>query len=421
MSSKKPSTKNISLDDLVFNALSQLQRLSYNQRSIRRYQSVWKRLIAFAKLTKYRGKLREQLILDFLKYHDINDAQPTYSYSGWRQHATYSLTILWRYARFGYFERGVTNMKKDINVPVGMQRSLNEFKQYCKEFRHLSHKTISGYMLYVGKFLTFLSQRDISKFNDIRCIDLSDFVYSLSQYKQKTVATIVSAVRVYLKFVFKQGKLKIDISEGLPSVCFPDRSRIPSAWDTELITQLLNKIDRASPRGKRDYAILILACRLGLRSSDIRRLTLDAIDWDSETISIIQNKTTAPLTIPLTDEVGNALIDYIRSARPITDYREIFLRLRPPIKPFSDDSHLHHIVRYWRELAGIQFRSKQREGLHSLRHSLATHLLEIDTPFSVISGILGHASMNSTMIYTKTSIEILRQVALSSKEVDHVK
>ena len=420
MTSKMYHTKNVSLDDLVFNALCQLQHLNYYQRSIRRYQTVWKKLIAFAKTTKYRGKLREQLIVDFLKYHDINDALPTDHYKGWKRHAVYSLTILWHYARFGYFERGRT-VDKNLDIPAVMHRSLNDYKKYCKEIRHLSPQTIPEYMLCIGKFLTFLSKRGITKFNDVRCVDLSDFVYTLSHYKQKTVASIVSSVRVYLKFLFKEGKLRTDISEGLPNVCFPDRKRIPSVWDIELITQLLNKIDRASPRGKRDYAILILACRLGLRSSDIRQLKLDAIDWDSETISIIQNKTRTPLTLPLTDEVGNALIDYIRSARPFTDYREIFLRLRPPIKPFSEDSHLHHIVRYWREIAGIHFRSKQRGGLHSLRHSLATHLLELDTPFSVISGILGHASMSSTMIYTKTSVEMLRQVALSSKEVDHVK
>jgi site-specific recombinase XerD len=127
-----------------------------------------------------------------------------------------------------------------------------------------------------------------------------------------------------------------------------------------------------------------------------------------------------PLRLPLTNEVGNALIDYLKSVRPETHYREVFFCLRPPFKPFSKNTNLHQIVTYWRELAGIHFRHPQRHGLHSLRHSLATHLLEDGAPFSVIAEILGHASMSSTMIYAKASVESLRQVALSTQEVRHV-
>lgn len=156
-----------------------------------------------------------------------------------------------------------------------------------------------------------------------------------------------------------------------------------------------------------------------MRSSDIRALNLDHIDWAAETITFTQVKTGMPLRLPLTGEVGNALIDYIKSVRPKTQYREVFLSLRPPFRPFSKNAHLHHIVTYWRQLAGIHFKSPQRHGLHSLRHSLATHLLEDDVPFSVIADILGHASMSSTMIYAKASVESLRQVALSVQEVGH--
>ena len=282
-----------------------------------------------------------------------------------------------------------------------------------------SDLTVYGYIRQIGLFLDFLGKRDVNNFNQIRPEDLSDFVYSLSRYRRKTVAAIVSCVRVYLRFLFYKHQLNQDLSGSLPGVCFPERATIPSVWDKKLLTQLLDRIDRHSPRGKRDYAILLLACRLGMRSSDIRALTLDHIDWAAETITFTQIKTGMPLRLPLTDEMGNALISYIKSVRPKTQYREVFLRLKPPFKPFSKNVHLHHIVQYWRELAGIHFKSPQRHGLHSLRHSLATHLLEDDVPFSLIANILGHASMTSTMIYAKASVELLRQVALSIQEVGH--
>ena len=326
---------------------------------------------------------------------------------------------MWQFARFGYFERGKTHAGK-LRIPGTMQRSQHDFKKYCEEERYLSPHTVNVYVRQVGLFLDFLGRRDVKNFNQIHPEDLSDFVYSLSRYRRKTVASIVSCVRLYLRFLFFTHRLNQDLSSSLPGVFFPHRASIPSVWDKDLLAQLLGRIDRHSPRGKRDYAIVLLACRLGVRSGDIKTLTLDHIDWVAETITFTQAKTKLPLRLPLTDEVGNALIDYIKSVRPITQYREVFFTLRPPFKPFKEDSHLCHIVSYWQELAGIHFRTPQRHGLHSLRHTLATRLLEDDVPFSVIANILGHASMSSTMIYAKASVESLRQVALSIEEVGHV-
>jgi len=102
-----------------------------------------------------------------------------------------------------------------------------------------------------------------------------------------------------------------------------------------------------------------------------------------------------------------------------TDRREVFLKLNPPFAPFSENNHLYHIVTHWRKLAGIEFRSKQRRGLHSLRHTLATQLLRMETPLPVISEILGHATTASTLIYAKTDVEALRSAALDTEELAH--
>jgi len=128
---------------------------------------------------------------------------------------------------------------------------------------------------------------------------------------------------------------------------------------TELIVQLLSAVDRSSAKGKRDYAILLLACRLGLRAGDIRTLKLDNLHWAESTIEITQAKTGAPLTLPLTNEVGEALIDYLKSGRPQTKYREVFLKVNPPFDPFTGNN-LYHIVTYWRLLSGITFQSSQQ-------------------------------------------------------------
>lgn len=418
MVSHPTKPKKLTLDELVFSALSQLQVLQYNPRSIRRHQTVWRKLLSFAQQQGCKGKLREQLILDFLAHHQIDPQLPTQSLAGWKMHAEHSLKLLWHFHRFGYFER--SNVRAaSRSIPSAMRKSLEEYKDYCEKERHLSPFTVDEYIRQTSAFLDFLGNRSVKRFRQIRSEDLSDFVYSLSRYRQKTIAGIVSCIRVYLRFLFYKGYLSQDLSGSVPGVSFPERASIPSAWDKDLLTQLLDTIDRRSPRGKRDYAILLLACRLGVRSGDIRTLALDNIEWVAETITFTQEKTGRELRLPLTDEVGRALIDYIKSVRPQTPYREVFLCLKPPIRPFSENSRLHHIVRYWQALAGIQFKRPQRHGLHSLRHSLATHLLEDDVPFAVIASILGHASTRSTMIYAKASVESLRDVALPVQEVRH--
>jgi integrase len=205
----------------------------------------------------------------------------------------------------------------------------------------------------------------------------------------------------------------------LPKIRVPRDAAIPSVWDHELVIRLLAAVDRSSAKGKRDYAILLLACRLGLRAGDIRRLKLDQLHWDDSTIEVTQSKTGMPLILPLTTEVGEALIDYLKSGRPQAVHREVFLKVNPPFDPFGADSNLHYIVTYWRRLARVKFRTAQKRGMHSLRHTLATRLLEKGTPFPTIAEILGHTSLESTRIYAKADVEALRNVALDPEEVNH--
>ena len=415
LTSKKPS-----LDGLVFAALSQLQALGYHGRSIRRYQSTWNRLIKFAKQHNDEDKLTEKLIIQFLEYYGIKSNELTYAKSGWRKHAEYNLKILWQFSRYGYFDR-IHMLIQKLNMPKFMKKVLNEYIKYCESKHYISQYCIHERMRQIALFLDFVATEGIQTFEQIQAQHLSTFISTLWRYSNRTVSRIVSDLRQFLNYLFLRDLITRDMSQALPKVHVSQDSKIPSVWDKRLITKLLSVVDRSAPKGKRDYAILLLACRLGLRTGEIRDLTLDQIDWEAETISIIQSKTQQTLTLPLTEEVGNALIDYIQFGRPKTHYRQVFLRLSPAAVPFSEGAHLYPIVKYWKDLAGIKFRSKQHQGLHSLRHSLATYLLEEGTPFPVISNILGHRSVNSTMIYAKASVELLRQVALPITEVGHVK
>lgn len=417
--SKDQSAINLPLAQLVARALSELENLRYSRRSLRRYGTVWRQLVAFSQERKLEDKFSEDLAARFCDAYQIREGECLKPSDGWRRHVVFGLKALGDYARDGCMERPRTNMQQ-IQIPALMQKPLQDYEQYCRDRLHLRPTTLCNRMREITIFVDFLRSRHTTILDQMQPADLSAFVSSRPRLAAKTVSRIVSDVRSFLQFLLLRGILQRDLSHVLPTIRVPWNATIPSVWDPELLVQLLNAVDRCSPKGKRDYAILLLACRLGLRAEDIRTLKLDDLKWEAATIEITQSKTLAPLCLPLTEEVGEALIDYLKSARPQTDHREVFLTLAPPFLPFGGNSNLHHIVTYWKQLAGIHFRMKQRQGLHSLRHTLATKLLREQTPIHVISEILGHATTASTLIYAKVEVEALRSAALDPEEVPHV-
>jgi site-specific recombinase XerD len=306
-----------------------------------------------------------------------------------------------------------------IRLVPAMQNTLRDYQQFCKDRLHVRPTTLERRTTQLTIFLDFLHSRKGRTLEEIQSLDLSEFVSCRDHLLPKSVSRIVSDVRSFLRFLTMRGISQRDLSGDLPRIRVPRDAAIQSVWEHELVIRLLSAVDRSSAKGKRDYAILLLACRLGLRAGDIRTLKLDQLHWDNSTIEVTQSKTGSQLILPLTTEVGDAMIDYLKSGRPVTAHREVFLKINPPFDPFPADCHLHHIISYWRRLAGVRFRTAQKRGMHSLRHTLATRLLEKGTPLTTIAEILGHASLESTRIYAKADVEALRGVALDPEEGNH--
>jgi site-specific recombinase XerD len=412
-------SSHLPLRQFVAGAVGELERLHYSRRSLGRYRTVWRYLVAFCHEMNMRGEYCEDLVVKFYNTYGMQEGERLESGDGWRRHIEFALKVLEDFAHDGHIERTVTDMQK-IQVSAPMNRTLRDYERYCLDRLHLRPTTLRERMREIAIFANFLGSRNITFFDQVQPADLCAFVTSQHRLAAKSVSRIVSDVRGFLRFLLLRGILQRDLSHVLPVVHVPRDATVPSVWDPELVIRLLEVVDRTSPKGKRDYAILLLACRLGLRVSDIRTLTLDDLKWETATIEITQSKTLAPLCLPLTEEVGEALIDYLRSGRPRSECREVFLALTPPFLPFCETDNLHRVVDHWKALAGIHFRTPQRHGLHSLRHTLATRLLHEQTPFHVISEILGHATTASTLIYAKTNVETLRTAALNTEEVRHV-
>jgi integrase len=156
-----------------------------------------------------------------------------------------------------------------------------------------------------------------------------------------------------------------------------------------------------------------------MRVGDIRNLCFENLLWERARIEINRTKGGEPLALPLTEEIGHALIDYLRHGRPPSQHREVFLRAHAPFEPFGQDNNLHYIITRYRQRAAITLPVQNRRGMHSLRHTVASRCLEAGVPLETISGIMGHLSVETTRIYTKVNIEALQSVAIDPEEVTH--
>jgi site-specific recombinase XerD len=416
--SNYPVSEHLPLGRLIADALGELERLEYSRRSRDRYRAIWEHLIEFSRQRELGDEFSGDLAACFMEKYRIGGQEVEKPGEGWRRHIVVAVKMLEDLAHHGRIGRARTDIE-EIHLCPATKKVLRDYEQYGKDRLQLRPATLQKRTGELAIFLDFLSSRKARTLEQIQALDLSEFLSFRGHLKPHTVSRLVSDIRSFLRFLTLRGVLQKDLSAELPTIRVPRDAGIPSVWDRELIIKLFGAIDRSSAKGKRDYAMVLLACRLGLRAGDIRTLKLDHLHWEDSRIEITQSKTTTPLSLPLTEEVGEALIDYLRSGRPKTANREVFLKLNPPFDPFGRTNNLYDVVTYWRRLAGITFRRPQRRGIHSLRHSLATRLLEQGTPFPTIADILGHTSLESTRIYAKVDVEALRSVALDTEEVNH--
>lgn len=284
----------------------------------------------------------------------------------------------------------------------------------------LSASTVNHYKKISVVFMDYLSQCKVSSVGQITMDICNSYLKTLAGYSFKTVEQNVCGIRHFLRFLHLTGKIPADYAEKIHMPSISKNARIPSSWQDGELKAMLASIDRNSPTGKRDYAMILLACVLGLRIGDIKNLRFKNFNWEEKKLSIIQHKTHKPLSLPIPDAVGWAVIDYIKNGRP--HYYEsdiIFLKHMPPFDPIGSENHMQQqIVRYMRK-AGIDQRSKKHSGFHSLRHSAGSMLLEIGTPLPVITDILGHSDSDTTAIYLKTDLQKLAECVLSPEGFCH--
>src|SRR5689334_21712219 len=314
----------------------------------------------------------------------------------WEDYAVYG-AVLRRY------NRSVSKLSGDDAEAVA------RFQEWLRA-AGCSASTVRAYGTLAGEFVAFAGTR-----GGLACCDpatIGAFVATLAGYQVKTIEQKLCAVRSFLRFASADGLVDAACVGAVPAPRSARQARIPSVWDPGEVARIVEAIDRDNPCGKRDYAIILLIARLGLRGVDIRRLEFADFDWAGNRLFVVQAKTGDRVQLPLLKEVGWAVIDYIRHGRPDSDCPQVFLRHLAPIGPFSEQDHLHQILVKHARVAHVPVSEKRRHGMHSLRHTLATRLMEGGTPVEQIADILGHQSVQSTGVYLKSSLGLLSKCAL---------
>lgn len=290
-------------------------------------------------------------------------------------------------------------------LPGELGKHVQTFVKQFKVDKRPTNHTMQMYITALSHFTVRMHQDRICPEN-MDNIDISRFVASL----QNTQLRVCVPVRRFLRYLFELNLTKTDLSIPLFYIKSHRREKVPSVYDTDEIRKMDTSIDKSSPVGKRDYAIFLLASRLGLRASDICSLQFNNLDWDRNIINLVQCKTKKEIELPLLAVIGEAIIDYIRNSRPKSESKTIFLTANAPHTTISVPG-LSSIVSHIIYKAGIDTKAR-RHGAHCLRHSLATRLLEQGATLPVISDALGHSNSQSTMIYLGVDINGLRRCSL---------
>ena len=298
--------------------------------------------------------------------------------------------------------------------PLPFADELPGFFEYLEGERGLRPASIAGYRHHLSRLEGYLGRIGVRRLSELSPAILSAFIAERagSGLAKVSLCECCAVLRVFVRYAHREGVIASDLSGAIDGPQVYRLSSIPRSISWEEVGRVLAGVDRRTPCGKRDWAILMLLVTYGLRSREVAALTLDDIDWRRERLAVPERKAGHSTAFPLSASVGEALVDYLRHGRPQTDERRVFFRALAPVVPISADG-VSGRARHYLLKAGIDV---PRPGSHTLRHTCVQRLVDADFALKTIGDFVGHRSPKSTEVYTKVAVEQLRQVALGDGE-----
>ena len=289
------------------------------------------------------------------------------------------------------------------------EQAADEFECYLRHERVLARATIVHYVPFVRAFLAHQFGHRAARLSRLCAGDVVRFVQRQApRLHWKRAKLLTTALRSFLHYARYRGDITCDLAAAVPTVANWSMTSIPRAISADAVRQLLTSINRQTAVGRRDYAILLVLARLGLRAGEVLGLELEDIDWNAGSLSV-QGKGDQRGTLPLPADVGGAIAAYLRHGRPRSTSRRIFLRAKAPIRGLLGPQAISSLVRHNLVRAGIQ---APTHGAHQFRHALATEMLRHGASLTEIGEVLRHRNPQTTTIYAKVDLESLRTLAL---------
>ena len=391
MKDRKPT---LSFAQLSAKLLEELSRKCYRSATMDNYRRVLSRIGNYMDregLCSYTGEVGEAFIADRLSGSYIS-----------KSHTRFIQTVVRRLNDVNAgIEYQLVERKPTPLVPERYSEPLESYLRHCTNLGN-KESTISCKRRICSKFLCSLT--------DLGCLNVHEIStdYICRAIIRHSNRDDNAVIRAFLQYLHEASTLKLDYSGIIPKY---SRSKIlPTTYSADEVQRLEATVDRSSKVGKRDYAVFLLATRLGLRSGDIVGLTYDKVDFAGNTISLAQEKTNQPLSLPLLPGIREAIEEYIQHARPNSDSKYVFLSSKAPFGRMTS-SIIRNALSKWFLAAGINTSGK-KHGPHSLRSSLASAMVNDGIPYEVVRRLLGHSDPDAIKHYAKIDIENLRLYAI---------
>ncbi len=298
--------------------------------------------------------------------------------------------------------------------PDPFAEALPGFFEYLDRERGLRLASIGSYQHHLVRFEAYLIRIGVARLSELSPPILSAFIAerAAAGLAKTSLRDCCGVLRVFLRYAHREGVVASDLSGVMEWPQAYRLASIPRSITWEEVGRVLAGVDRRTPAGRRDYAILLLLVTYGLRGREVAALTLDDIDWKRERLAVPERKAGHSTAFPLSASVGEALVDYLRHGRPQTDDRRVFFRAVAPLEPIGAAAVASR-ARHYLLKAGIEV---ARPGSHTLRHTCVQRLVDADFALKTIGDFVGHRSAKSTEIYAKVAVEQLRLVALGDGE-----
>jgi integrase/recombinase XerD len=289
------------------------------------------------------------------------------------------------------------------------------YAKWVCERQHSANGTLGLRTRYIEKFLEWLGpQATIKGLSKLTAARVEQFIIAYAQNSGPAARrSMQTTLRTFLRFALHNGWIREHLDLAVPTFRTYKLSTVPRGLSEAQASIVLASVDRGSPVGKRDYAILQMLYSYGVRGGQVRNLRLSDIQWQQDQIRFRACKHGKDSLLPLTAEVGASLLDYLQNARPHGPWPEVFLTCRSPYRPIPSSTTLSEIVRKHIRATGVEV---SPQGSHAFRHCFATRMVAQGHSLKAVADVLGHRYLSTTFIYTKVDFAALRQVALDWPE-----